>query len=219
MVTRRDFLKLISLGSVGMLAACSSPAAKGNAASADTASGDGTQPSTAGEAEASSSSGTTSATALVVDFSYEEHTWQMAQRIAEKTGADLFRIEPTTAYPDDYNTTVGQARQEQRANEMPDYTGDVDGWEGYDTIYLGYPIWWYQLPQIVKHFCSDHDWTGKHIYLFDSHMGSGWSDTPDEVRNLCGGATAVDEGVSIRGDEIPDRLDEVDSWLTDQGLA
>ena len=63
-------------------------------------------------------------------------------------------------YPEVYDDCTDVALQEQRDGVMPAYQGDVGGWDGVSVVYLGYPIWWMDLPQVIKSFIADHDWAG-----------------------------------------------------------
>ena len=86
--------------------------------------------------------------ALVAVFSYSGTTLTVAERIAEATGADLFRIETTDAWPDDYDAMTAQVQREQDEGYLPPLAAAVQDWGAYDTVYLGHPIWWGQLPHL-----------------------------------------------------------------------
>ena len=95
--------------------------------------------------------------ALVAVFSYSGTTLTVAERIAEATGADLFRIETTDAWPDDYDAMTAQVQREQDEGYLPPLAAAVQDWDAYDTVYLGHPIWWGQLPHVVRSFLAQHD--------------------------------------------------------------
>ena len=118
--------------------------------------------------------------------------------IAESVGADAFEIIPVTPYPDSYDECLEVATQEQRSNARPEYVGEVEGWEEYDTVFFGYPIWWGDLPMIAYTFLENHDWSGKTVIPFNTHEGSGQSGTQRTIEGLCSGATVLD-GLAIRG--------------------
>ena len=71
----------------------------------------------------------------------EGNTAKLAKIIAEQTGAELFEIAPVVDYPQSYNECLEVAGEEQRTNARPEYRGDVEGWDAYDTVFIGYPIW------------------------------------------------------------------------------
>lgn len=91
------------------------------------------------------------------------------------------------------------------------YQGDIDNWDAVDTVYLGYPIWWMDLPQIVKTFVAAHDWNGKTVIPFCSYYSSGWSGTPETLAETCTGATLVD-GIALAQGSLPGGLDDIDAW-------
>ena len=122
----------------------------------------------------------------------------VADRIVDTTGADVFEIVPVTPYPDSYDECLEVATQEQRSNARPAYVGEVEGWEEYDTVFFGYPIWWGDLPMIAYTFLENHDWSGKTVIPFNTHEGSGQSGTQRTIAGLCSGATVLD-GLVIRG--------------------
>lgn len=146
------------------------------------------------------------------------NTHIIADIIAEQTGADVFHIQPVTPYPSTYDACVEQAQQEKEQNARPAIIGDIDI-SDYDTIYLGYPNWWGDMPMPVYTFLEKHQWQGKTIYPFCTHEGSGLSRTPANIARACPGAT-VREGLAIRG-SVAQRQHEaarkaVQAWLTKQ---
>lgn len=85
---------------------------------------------------------------LVVYFSWSGNTEEMASYIAKQTGGELLELEPLNAYPDDYTETGNIAREERDYNERPAIANLPDSIEEYDTILVGYPIWWHTAPMI-----------------------------------------------------------------------
>ena len=79
----------------------------------------------------------------------EGNTAKMAKIIADQTGADLFEIVPEVPYPDDYDSVLPIATREKNEDALPAYLGDIDNWDQYDTVFIGYPIWWAGIPCIV----------------------------------------------------------------------
>ena len=140
----------------------------------------------------------------------------MAERVSKLSGAEIYRIEAADPYPDDYDETVDRAKQEQDDGVYPEIANPVADWESYDTIFMGYPIWWYELPMIVQGFVKDHDWTGKTIVPFNSHEGSGDGGTYGDLREMTG-ATVLD-GLAIRGGDVASSLDKVDDWYESLSL-
>ena len=154
--------------------------------------------------------------ALVAVFSYSGTTLTVAERIAEATGADLFRIETTDAWPDDYDAMTAQVQREQDEGYLPPLAAVVQDWDAYDIVYLGHPIWWGQLPHVVRSFLAQHDLAGKTAAPFSTSSSSGNAAALDALRELCPEADVRDALHLTRG-SLPDALDEVGPWL--EGLA
>ena len=154
--------------------------------------------------------------ALVAVFSYSGTTLTVAERIAEATGADLFRIETTDAWPDDYDAMTAQGQREQDEGYLPPLAAAVEDWDAYDTVYLGHPIWWGQLPHVVRSFLAQHDLAGKTAAPFSTSSSSGNAAALDALRELCPEAD-VREALHLTRGSLPGALDEVEPWI--EGLA
>ena len=90
--------------------------------------------------------------------------------------------------------------------------------DDYDTIFIGYPIWWYDMPMIIYTFFDEYDFSGKTIIPFNTHEGSGDSGTHDEIRDLKPDATVL-EGLAIRGGDMEsDQTTTVQNWLEELGF-
>ena len=156
--------------------------------------------------------------ALVAVFSYSGTTLTVAERIAEATGADLFRIETTDAWPDDYDAMTAQVQREQDEGYLPPLAAAVQAWDAYDTVYLGHPIWWGQLPHVVRSFLAQHDLAGKTAAPFSTSSPSGNAAALDALRELCPEAD-VREALHLTRGSLPGALDEVGPWIEGSGLA
>lgn len=154
--------------------------------------------------------------ALVAVFSYSGTTLTVAERIAEATGADLFRIETTDAWPDDYDAMTAQVQREQDEGYLPPLAAAIQDWDAYDTVYLGHPIWWGQLPHVVRSFLAQHDLAGKTAAPFSTSSSSGNAAALDALRELCPEAD-VREALHLTRGSLPGALDEVEPWI--EGLA
>lgn len=97
------------------------------------------------------------------------------QIIAEKTGADLFSITSTTVYPTIYDKLLD-------ISAPPELAEPVTNMTDYDTVFIGYPMWWGNLPTIVKVFLENHNFSGKTVIPFCTHAGSGLSETKKALR-------------------------------------
>ena len=142
----------------------------------------------------------------------------VAEMIADATGADTFKIESTEEYPTTYDGLLDISRQEE--DDPPEIAGTVEKMDDYDTIFLGYPIWWGDTPTIIKVFLQSYDFSGKTIIPFCTHGGSGLAGTDRTIWELCPDST-VGEGLAIRGSTAQNDRDSaqesVTKWLADSG--
>lgn len=122
----------------------------------------------------------------------------VAEMIAEQTGADLFHIETVTPYPDDYDECTAVAQRERQENARPELTATVENMDSYDTVFLGYPIWYGDMPMAVYTFLESYDWSGKTIIPFSTHAGSGLGGTESRIASACPNAELL-SGFTISG--------------------
>ena len=150
-----------------------------------------------------------------VGYIEKGNTAIIAEMIADETGGELFHIERAAPYPADYDECTDEAKQEQNDNARPALLEDKDISE-YDVIFLGYPIWWGDMPMPVYTFLEGHDFSGKTIIPFSTHAGSGLSGTEKSIENVCAGSEILN-GLSIRGEDAQNSQDEaketVKEWL------
>lgn len=142
----------------------------------------------------------------------------LARMIQAEVDGDLFLIETENPYPIGYDETIDVGRQEQRDNARPALASRIDDPDQYDTVFLGYPNWWGDMPMAVYSFLDEYDLSGKTIIPFVSHGGSGFSGTQSAIAELEPGA-AVLEGLSVNGDDVADAQEDVTAWLDGLGLA
>ena len=151
----------------------------------------------------------------------EGNTAKLAKVIAEQTGADLFEIVPVVDYPHSYDECLEVATAEQREGARPEYVGDVENWDQYDTIFIGYPIWWGEIPNIVYTFMENHDFAGKTVIPFNTHEGSGQSHSQRDIENTLPNATVL-QGLAVRGATAQNDADAtakaVSDWLSGLGM-
>ena len=123
---------------------------------------------------------------LVSYFSASGVTRGVAQRIATAIDGDIFEIEPVEKYTDeDLNWMSKQSRSSIEMNEniKPDIASKVSNLDEYDTICLGFPIWWYKEPTIIDKFLEENDMTGKNIYVFVTSGSSSIDSTYESLNN------------------------------------
>ena len=108
----------------------------------------------------------------------------LAEWVQEETGGDLFSIQVTEPYPSDWDECLARANQEHGDNARPELTEQVENLEQYDTVFLGYPNWWYGVPMALLTFLEENDLSGKQVYLFCSLEGwqTAWKSSPRPCR-------------------------------------
>lgn len=136
----------------------------------------------------------------------------MAMTIQEAIGGELFRIETKEKYPLEHETLVNQAKEEQNEEVRPELATHIENVEQYDMIFLGYPNWWGDMPQPLYTFLEEYDFSGKTIIPFNSHGGSGFSNTIEEIKKLQSNATVRDDGLSISRNDVADSEQEITDW-------
>ncbi|WP_407380353.1 flavodoxin [Methanobrevibacter sp.] len=127
------------------------------------------------------------------------NTAMMASYIKEYLNADSFEIVPVNPYPDDYKETTDQASKEQSDNARPEIKNRIDNFDNYDTIFIGYPIWWGDLPNIMYTFLEQYDFNGKTVIPFNTHEGSGDAGTYQTIASQLPEAKVNTDGLAIDG--------------------
>lgn len=142
----------------------------------------------------------------------------MADIITRETGADTFRILTTRTYPADHAGLIAQAQDEINAGDRPDLAEPIPDLSGYGTVFIGYPIWWAELPPIMHSFLEQADLAGKQIYLFNSHGGSGNAGTLEEIKGILADSTVSDDNFVVSRDAVADSEDDIVAWVRGLGF-
>lgn len=149
----------------------------------------------------------------------EGNTAKLAEIIAAETHGELVEIVPVQAYPEGYDDTLEVATVEKNAGERPAYAFDIDDLSPYDTVFLGYPIWWGTLPMVIYSFLESYDFEDVTIYPFCTHEGSRLANTPEEIAEATG--ARVGEGLAVTGsiaqNEPATARADVQQWLESIG--
>lgn len=147
------------------------------------------------------------------------NTKMMANYIIDYLGADSFEIIPDKEYPKDYDALVEEAQEEQRNDISVKYVGDVEDFNQYDIIFIGYPIWDGEIPNVVQEFLKNHNLKGKTVIPFNTHEGSGDAETYEEIKQELNNATIL-EGLPIKGTvaRTEKGKQETIAWLKDLGF-
>ena len=151
---------------------------------------------------------------LVVYYSATGTTQAIAEQIAALTGADIFSLEPVTPYTDeDLNWRDRESRvvKEREAGEKPVelVSVEVEGWDNYDTVYIGYPIWWQDASWVMDAFVEGNDFTGKTVIPFCTSQASGYGESGAHLAEKAGTGNWID-GSNFYGTATEE---EVSDWL------
>ena len=227
--------KIISVILTGIVAA-SMLAGCGSSSRSQT---DNTESSSQNEASSSSASETADATeddssetavaddtestgkTLVVYYSATGTTEGVAQTIADATGGDLFEIQPVEPYTDDEldwtndDSRVSREHDDESLRDVDLVSTSVDNWDSYDTVFIGYPIWWGIAAWPVDGFVEANDFTGKAVIPFCTAASSGIGDSGNLLEEMAGTGSwlegkRLDRGISE---------DEVKDWISDLGIS
>ena len=126
---------------------------------------------------------------LVAYFSASGTTKEAAERLATAAGADLFEIKPVVPYSSaDLNWMDKKSRSSVEMNDpdsRPEIAETIPNMADYDTVFIGFPIWWYVAPHIIHTFLESYDFSEKTLVPFATSGGSGMGRTVEELRKLC----------------------------------
>ena len=151
---------------------------------------------------------------ITVDGETLGNTEYVARLIQEATGADVFRIEAQVPYTtDDHDALIDYAKQEQNDDARPAISDTIDNFENYDTVFIGYPIWWSDLPMIMYTFLESYDFSGKDVYLFSTNGGSGLADTVNTITGKLTSANVNENAFQLHRNDMETAPDEVTRWL------
>lgn len=195
---------------VGVLAGCGSGTSKNNSADNSSTNNNQTASSVTGTGKSSSSSSSSSSNSssnaavtpsstakktLVVYYSATGSTKAVAQTIAEEAGADLFEITPVKPYTsDDLNwsnnsSRVAKEHDDENLRNVELTKVKPDNWDSYDTVFVGYPIWWYIAAWPVNNFVKGNDFSGKTVIPFCTSASSGLGDSVNLLQKMAGTGT------------------------------
>lgn len=155
---------------------------------------------------------------LVAFFSASGVTARAAAALAQAAGAELFEIKPETPYTKadlDWRDSGSRSSVEMSdPQSRPAMAGGVKAMDGYETVFIGFPIWWYEEPRIVDTFLESCDFTGKTVIPFATSGSSGMGGTAERISALCPGAARVLPGRIITGAA----QGELAAWIAELGV-
>lgn len=141
----------------------------------------------------------------------------VADMIQDKVGGELFSIQTSVVYPADGAELIDYAAEEQANNARPELTTHIENFDQYDTIFIGYPNWWGDMPQVLYSFFDEYDFSGKTIIPFNVHNGSRFSRTIQTIEELEPGATVIEDGFTVSEQTVADAASDVAAWLEELG--
>lgn len=213
---------LLSVVLVLSLAACGSANKPASSTTQPETSAPTEQPESSSTAPAESEPETQPETGktLVVYYSASGNTERVARDIAEAAGADLFEIVPTEVYTsEDLNWTnsdsrVSREHDDESLRDVPLTTTEVPDWDSYDTVFIGYPVWWGIAAWPVDTFVKNNDFTGKTVIPFATSSSSGMGQSGSLLADMAG------TGEWQEGQRFSSGVssDDVQSWVNGLGL-
>ena len=155
---------------------------------------------------------------LVVYFSATGNTKAVAEEITRLTGADLYEIVPAVPYTDEdlnYNNNECRANQEMNdASARPAIGSEAMDVSSYDTVFIGYPIWWGTMPRIINTFLDTYDLSGKTVLPFCTSGSSGITQSVSDIR-------AAEPDADVRGGLRASGANDssIENWIADNGIS
>lgn len=150
---------------------------------------------------------------LVAYFSATGTTANVAEKIAQILNADLFEIKPKEKYTSsDLNWRDKNSRTTKECNNptfRPKIENKVENFDGYETIFVGFPIWWYKEPNIIDTFFESYDFSGKKIVLFATSGGSGLGKTVEDLKKVLAKTAKILDGKVLNFSSA----NEIKSWI------
>ena len=140
---------------------------------------------------------------------------QLAGWVQEETGGDLFPIQVTEPYSSDWDECLDRANQERRDDARPELEESVENLSDYDTVFLGYPNWWYGVPMPLLTFLEENDLSGKQVYLFCSHGTGGLAGSVEIITEAAPDAEISDNIFDCYEEDASYSREERQSWVSE----
>lgn len=152
------------------------------------------------------------ASRIVSDGQLYGNTEYVARILSEATGGDLFAIKTERTYPAPHRALIDAAKKEAEAGERPVLTTHIENLADYDTVFVGFPNWWYDMPMAIYSFFDEYDFSGKTVIPFVTHGGSSFSQSVETIESLEKGAKVI-KGPSVQARSVEHAKQSVASWL------
>lgn len=160
---------------------------------------------------------------LVVYFTWSGHLDSMAHWVAEETGGDLLRVLAKEEYPESYNDTTARAKEELDNGIRPEINVSLtlEQMEKYEVVFLGFPVWWSDIPMPLVTFMESVELSGKTVIPFFSHEGT--SDGGNSLSTIAalakGASVRTDDALSVRGSKVAASEAAVRDWVKSLGYS
>lgn len=158
------------------------------------------------------------ASRVVIDGEMKGAMQYMAEIIADSTDSDLFRIETVQEYPGTHKPLVDFASEEKADSARPELSTHIENVDQYDTIFIGYPNWWGDMPMPLYTFLEEYDFSGKKIIPFNSHGGSRFSNTIETIAEYEPDAEVIKDGFTVSRDDVADVESDLRNWIQSLGF-
>ena len=142
---------------------------------------------------------------------------QLAGWVQEETGGELFSIQVTDPYPSDWDECLARANQERGDQARPELIANVENMEQYDTVFLGYPNWWYGVPMALLSFIEQNDLSGKQVYLFCSHGTGGLANSVEQITDAAPAAVISDNIFHCYEEDAASSQEDIRNWIAELG--
>ena len=211
---------LTGVMAMGLLAGCGSSSESAEEDSSEQAAQEETQDDTEETAGDTSDAASGSGNVLIAYYSATGNTEEVANVIADATGGDLFELEPVEPYTDDDlnwtddNSRVSQEHEDESLRDVELVSSTPENWDSYDTVFIGYPIWWGIAAWPVDRFVESNDFTGKTVIPFATSASSGMGESGQLLEEMAG------TGEWQEGQRFRSGADEADvqEWVNGLGL-
>lgn len=153
---------------------------------------------------------------LIIYFSRSGNTETIANFIHANVGGELLKLETKVPYPSEYNDVLDQAQKERANNARPELKTEINI-NDYDIIFIGYPLWCYDIPMAVYTFFDSYDFKDKIVIPFMTHGTSGESGTFKKIGSYLDKATVL-KGFHVYGSDAEESKEAVNDWLKELGF-
>jgi len=156
---------------------------------------------------------------LIVYFSHSGNTKAVAQYIQSFVGGDLAQIKTEQAYTDDQDALLAQAREEFNNNFRPALANKIENLENYDTVFLGFPIWFSSVPMVILTFLETHDLSNKTVIPFSTRGGGNIGESVERVRKALPNSTVLDGFHDINRANFSQARELTENWMKNAGYC